>query len=168
MSQLCVSELCSSSACGAPLTHLAHSAIRTADHLLCLRRSRMSGLHTPLQPPRSLPCLLDAHTLLPSPHRRPFARRAGHRIARTSQTAQADKRDSYVLVDPVPPSPHEDSPVSGNAVLLGYAQPTAVAADLCIESHCPCLSLPACSLLAIQKAMHAQHAVAVHCLGMWV
>lgn len=81
-----------------------------------------TGMQASLQSPRPLPCLPDTCALvLPSPYRRPFVRRAGHRAARKQRAAQADSRDSYVLVDPVPPFAHDDAPAGGKGTLLGCA-----------------------------------------------
>jgi hypothetical protein len=69
---------------------------------------------------RSLQTVLDTPTLLlPRPHTRPFWRQSGHRLAHNVSAAHADRQDSYVLVDPVPPSALDEAPAGGKATLLG-------------------------------------------------
>ncbi len=66
-----------------------------------------------------LPCLGDLNqVLLPSPNRRTFCERARRRTAQSVQPIQASKYESYVLVDPTPPTAQE---AASKPALLGCA-----------------------------------------------
>lgn len=79
-------------------------------------------------PRQTLPCVSDhRNVLLPSPHRRPFCERAKRRPAHVVQPVQAARHESYVVVDPTPPTAQEVP--SSKPALLGCGSQHTL--DLC-------------------------------------